>query len=129
MAVGARLVALGMSPAGPDPSANREPPWKEDGVPWDTLYDWPAESDPRPKAELYMPEQVQLRRRIDQTLLKECLLNVFSGNGRDLESLGLAKPTIVLSLSAPPQRLSEQTFEEVVRGSVRILETTDASKG
>ena len=121
VAVDAGIVSLGVSPAGPDPSSNREPPWKEDGVQWDGLYEWPPGTPPRPKAELPTADQVELRRRINQALLRECVLNVFSGNGRDLESLALAKPGIALSNPILPDGLSFATFEEVVRGSVRIL--------
>lgn len=121
MAIEARLVALGVSPAGPDPSANREPPWEEDGVRWAELYEWPSGAQPRRKRDLPTPEHVELRRRIDRALLRECLLNVFSGNGRDLESLALAKPTIVVAPATRPDGLDEVTFAEVVRSSVRIL--------
>jgi ATP-dependent helicase YprA (DUF1998 family) len=121
MTVGSRLVNLGVSPAGPDPSANREPPWRQDGVRWDALYDWPASGHPRPLSDLSTAEQVELRRRIDQALLRECLINVFSGNGRDLESLALARPSIVASPCDVPAGLDEAAFAEIVRGSVRIL--------
>lgn len=117
-----RLSALGISPAGPDPSANREPPWREDGaVHWSDLYEWPSGGAPRRRAELPTADHVELRRRIDAALLRECLLNVFSGNGRDWETLGLARPSIELSPVAPPGSLSEETFKEIVRASVRIL--------
>jgi ATP-dependent helicase YprA (DUF1998 family) len=121
MAIEARLVALGVSPAGPDPSANREPPGDEDGVRWDELYEWPTGAQPRRKNDLPTPQHVELRRRIDRSLLRECLLNVFSGNGRDLESLALASPTIVVAQGTRPDGLDEATFTEVVRSSVRIL--------
>ncbi len=121
MALEARLVVLGVSPAGPDPSANREPHWKDDGVRWDDLYVWPPGELPRAKRDLPTAGHRELRRRLDQSLLRECLLNVFSGNGRDLESLALARPTIVMSLSERPDALSEAVFEEIVRASIRIL--------
>lgn len=121
MAVEARLTALGVSPAGPDPSANREPPWKEDGVRWDALFNWPDAGVPQPKQDLPTADHVELRRRINQALLRECLLNVFSGNGRDLESLALARPSIVTTDTEPPGGLDAQVFDEVVRASVRIL--------
>lgn len=121
MAIEMRLVTLGVSPAGPDPSANREPPWEEDGVRWDDLYEWPSGAHPRRRSDLPTPRHVELRRRIDNSLLRECLLNVFSGNGRDLESLALAKPTIVVDQGAALAGMDEVTFAEVVRSSVRIL--------
>lgn len=121
MAVEGRLTALGVSPAGPDPSANREPPWKDGGVRWDTLYNWHTTGAPQPKQELPTAEHVELRRRISQALLRECLLNVFSGNGRDLESLALAKPSIIATDTEPPPGLVIESFQEIVRASVRIL--------
>jgi Lhr-like helicase len=120
-AVEARLVALGICPAGPDPSANREPPWKADGVRWDELYEFPSGAAPRRRATLATADHQELRRRIDNGLLRECLLNVFSGNGRDLESLALARPSIVLSRREPPEGMLADAFAEVVRSSVRIL--------
>lgn len=121
VAVEARLVSLGVSPGGPDPRANREPPWKSDGVRWDELYRWPEGRSPTPRPQLPTAEHEELRRRISESLLRECLLNVFSGNGRDLESLALAKPTLAMSSTPPPDGLGREIFEEVVRASIRIL--------
>lgn len=121
MAVESRLVALGVSPAGPDPSANREPPWKEEGVRWDELYQWSEGAPPMPRQDLPTADHVELRRRINQSLLRECLLNIFSGNGRDLESLALARPAIVASPCDKPNGLGDGIFAEIVRASVRIL--------
>lgn len=121
MAIERRLVSLGVSPAGPDPSSNWEPPWGSDGVRWDELYTWPESALPQRKQELPTTDHVELRRRIDQALLRECLLNVFSGNGRDLESLALARPSIVTTETEVPTGLSTEEFDQVVRASVRIL--------
>jgi ATP-dependent helicase YprA (DUF1998 family) len=121
MAVEARLITLGVSPAGPDPSANREPPWKPGGVRWDELYQWPQGTSPRPTQDLPTAEHVELRRRINQSLLRECLLNVFSGNGRDLESLALARPSIIASPTDSIDGLDDGAFSDIVRASVRIL--------
>jgi ATP-dependent helicase YprA (DUF1998 family) len=120
-AIDLRLARLGVSPAGSDPSANREPPWQADGVHWSELYQWPSEGSIRPHQELPTAQHVELRRRISQSLLRECLTNVFSGNGRDLESLALARPSVVLSPVDPPDGMSSDVFREIVRGSIRIL--------
>lgn len=120
-AIDLRLARLGVSPAGSDPSANREPPWKADGVHWDELYHWPDGAPALPREELPSAQHVELRRRISQSLLQECLTNVFSGNGRDLESLALARPSVVLSVVEAPHHLGPDVFREIVRGSVRIL--------
>lgn len=122
MSLDARLAGLGVSPAGPDPSQNREPPWAEDAVQWQDLYEWPGRSQPRRRRELGSARHVELRRRIDENLLRESLLNIFSGNGRDLESLALARPSISVDPSVkPPEGLAQEAFAEIVRGSVRIL--------
>jgi Lhr-like helicase len=121
MAVEVRLVSLGTSPAGPDPSANREPPWRADGVRWDELYRWPQGAAPSALLQLPTAEHEELRRRISHSLVRECMLNVFSGNGRDLESLALAKPSVALTPVGPPAGLDQEAFEEVVRASIRIL--------
>ena len=121
VAIRDQLVALGISPAGPDPSLNREPPWRDDGVYWHELYNWPAGGVPTARGELPTEDHVELRRRVSQSLLEQCLLNVFSGNGRDLESLALAKPSVEISEDAPPAGMDTNTFAQVVRASVRIL--------
>jgi Lhr-like helicase len=122
LAIEPRLVAIGISPAGPDPSSNREPSWPTAaGARWTDLYSWPSGGNPFPRADLATANQVELRRRISAALLRECTLNVFSGNGRDLESLALAIPTIVMEDVEPPVGLDHSTFIEIVRASVRIL--------
>lgn len=121
MSLDARLVRLGLNPAGPDPSVSREPPWRDDGVRWDDLYQWPEAAPPKARAQLPTAQHVELRRRLDEALLRENLLNVFSGNGRDLESLALARPTINMSNATPPHGMNSETFTQVVRASVRIL--------
>lgn len=120
MAIDLRLARLGVSPAGSDPSANREPPWGG-GVQWDELYIWPNAGSATAKASLPTAQHTELRRRISATLLKECLSNVFSGNGRDLESLALARPAIPMSPVEVPTGLPQEDFKEIVRGSIRIL--------
>ena len=121
LAVEARLVALGVSPAGPDPSGNRYPPGDDQGIRWDELYEWPQASHPRRLSDLETADQLELRRTLDKSMLKECLLNVFAGNGRDLESLALAKPEIAARTVTPPEPLSETTFLQIVQSSIRIL--------
>ena len=121
-AVERALVAIGLNPAGPDPSTNREPPWREDGVHWTSLYEWPEGGQPRQRPDLSgSPALQDLRRRIDSNLLRECLLNVFSGNGRDLESLALSAPSLRMASKTPPEGMGADTFFEVVRASLRIL--------
>lgn len=116
-----KLARLGISPAGSDPSANRQPPYGKDFVRWDELYEWSKNGGATRLAHLPSALLEHLRQRIDASLLIECLKNVFSGNGRDLESLALARPTVLLNSPTPPDGMPLETFEEIVRGSVRIL--------
>ena len=113
------LVGLGINPAGPDPSAQR---WRQggDSCCWEDLYDW-GTNPPQRRALLSSQAALDLRRRIDSLLLKECALNVFAGNGRDLESLALARPTITIETESQSDGINQPTFEEIVRGSIRVL--------
>jgi ATP-dependent helicase YprA (DUF1998 family) len=123
-AIERRLIALGVNPAGPDPSVSRysrEKNGQEKTVRWSELYTWPEGASPQPREELESNEHRELRERIRNGLQRECLLNIFAGNGRDLESLGLARPTISAEKTAPPAGLDPGIFQEVVRASVRIL--------
>lgn len=115
----ASLVGLGINPAGPDPSAQR---WGRggDSCRWEDLYDWTV-SPPQRQALLATQAEIDLRNRIDALLLRECSLNVFAGNGRDLESLALARPTIPIKAEAQCDGIDTPTLEEIVRGSIRIL--------
>ena len=73
------------------------------------------------RAPLSTQAEFDLRNQIDSLLLKECALNVFAGNGRDLESLALARPTIPIEIEAQCDGIDQPTFEEIVRGSIRVL--------
>lgn len=116
------LVTLGLNPAGPDPSVSRSPWVKgEPRCSWDDLYDFGTPT-PRRRLDLRLTSEERLRAKIDAALLEECWMNVFAGTGRDLESLGLAMPTVKLDGSAdPPDGLSVAQFSEAIRSSVRIL--------
>ena len=113
------LVSLGINPAGPDPSAQI---WRRrgDSCRWEDLYVWTT-TPPARRAPLSTQIEIDLRNQIDGLLLKECALNVFAGNGRDLESLALARPTIQIKNEAECGGIDQPTFEEIVRASIRIL--------
>ena len=117
--VSTSLEALGVNPAGPDPSVQS---WGRgaDHCRWESLYDWTV-TPPARRAPLLAQSEIDLRRQIDSLLLKECALNVFAGNGRDLESLALARPTIPISIDANCDGMDRQLFEEITRASIRIL--------
>lgn len=121
MEVEEELLKLGVNPAGPDPSVQQS--WfvrGEGRTSWEDLYNWAVQPVTR-RAPLVTQGARTLRTQIDGTLLRECELNVFSGNGRDLESLGLAKPTLHMDMAHVPSGLDAGVFAEIVRGSVRIL--------
>lgn len=116
-----RLLEQGSNPAGPWHSMSVEPPYGDPRARWPELYDWPVGGQPAGKRELRSESHRDLRRRIGQRLEKEVLLNIFSGNGRDLESLAIAKPSIGVKPVQPPPGMEPSVLEEAVRASVRIL--------
>jgi ATP-dependent helicase YprA (DUF1998 family) len=120
MEVEEALLILGVNPAGPDPSVQSWYVRGEGRTTWEDLYNWAVQPATR-RAPLTTQGSRTLRNQIDGALLRECELNVFSGNGRDLESLGLAKPTVQMDLAQLPANLAASVFTEIVRGSVRIL--------
>ena len=114
------LASLGINPGGPDPSVSGHGSSGEH-VAWNDLYTW-AGGAPTRRTDLVSQEEIDLRQRIDDKLLKECELNVFSGNGRDLESLGLATPNVLRNEDTPlPAGVDDDVFAQLVRGCVRIL--------
>jgi len=75
----------------------------------------------KPQAELDQ-EAVELREEIDQAMLEEIVNSIFSGSGRDIESISLAHtaPDPVLELNAP-SGMPEDVFADVVAGALRVL--------
>ena len=123
------LLRLGINPAGPDPSNSKWRTRSEGTVHWHELYSW-SDEHVTPRSPLEGTNEQTLRRRIDDALLRECQLNVFSGNGRDLESLGLARPNIRISSdTSPPAGIASEVFEEAIRGCVRILGDSRRQQG
>ena len=115
------LVGLGLNPAGPDVSNERQWARGEGTATWDELYDFSG-VDPIRRHALAKSNEVALRQKIDAELLGECVSNVFAGNGRDLESLGLALPAVRVDPEvAPPPGMAADVFDEIVRASARIL--------
>ncbi len=115
-----RLVALGINPAGPDPSLQQKLIKRQPRAHWTDLYWWHDEQPSRRQSET--PLHQQLEEAIAAALLRECELNMFAGNGRDLESLGLATAIVPLSSDLEaPSGLNLEIFQKVLRNSVRIL--------
>jgi hypothetical protein len=113
------LISIGVNPGGPDRSLSRVSRKGEPEASWTDLIDWAGEPQSRPS--LSTPLEIELRSKIVSELTRECVMNVFAGNGRDLESLGLALAQVPASSVVPPAGLSQQTFDQVVRSSIRIL--------
>ncbi len=109
------LLALGAHPGGPAPSLQ-----EHDGAHWTDLYDWQASPPaPRPAGRL-TPAQQSLAERSRGALLQEVQLSVFSGTGRDVESLGLAR-AISPTETAPSPGVDAATFREVCDSVVRLM--------
>lgn len=97
------LLGVGRNPAGP---------WESEE--WVHLFDW-TETPPRPRDP--RSEDVQV---IREGMLRHIGTTLFSGSGRDVESLGLG---VVEPRDAPPppSDLPEEIGREVVLGSLRVL--------
>jgi len=120
------LLSLGVNPGGPDYSLQRYSLVGDDTrrayYPWHTLYLWPPEAHP-PKAKDDVPDRGErLRDRIESSLLTECINSVYSGSGRDLESIGLAYTTLnPLKELAAPENMDTGRFRDAVAGTIRKL--------
>lgn len=82
-AIASKLLSLGINPGGPHASLEETTNNRK----WTSLYDWTA-TPPVPRANL-SAEQTVLLAEINDSLLQEMLEGMFSGAGRDFESLGL----------------------------------------
>ncbi|RYJ07094.1 MAG: helicase, partial [Actinomycetales bacterium] len=107
-----RLVALGIPPAGPGPSAA----FNHDGSPW-----WKAFAPPRAGAWTPLPAAV---RGPAQAVHREKLLislaaALFGRAGRDLESMGIAYFSVATLPTKRP--VSDEVAQQVLDSVVRIL--------
>jgi ATP-dependent helicase YprA (DUF1998 family) len=120
-AVANRLLTLGVNPGGPayDLAGFRPENARR---PWHELYDWNA-TPPRPKHRDDLNDDARLLLGEIQRLSREETVNsIYSGGGRDIESIGLAftslDPTTPLSV---PSGMSPATFADVLAGAMRVL--------
>ncbi|SNS38961.1 Helicase conserved C-terminal domain-containing protein [Geodermatophilus pulveris] len=107
------LLSLGVHPGGPAPSLQA-------GGRWTDLYDWTTAPPTARPVNLLAPAQQNLSERVRGSLLEEVQRSVFSGTGRDVEALGLAKATSPVE-SGPPTGLSVTIFQEVCDSVVRLM--------
>ena len=113
--VSADLLNFGMNPGGPHASLRQTD--EEIPVPWSELYDW-NRTPPSPKPNLTDTQKVLLG-EISRSLEVELLDGLFSGGGRDFESLGLGWLTLASdtgSAEAPTDPAAGN-----VRAALRIL--------
>lgn len=118
--------SLGVPPAGSDYRVTMKAAKNLPTATWESLYEWPDKSTPgsaRPTRRGGLDGlQDQLRTTIDEEVIVACVRNIFSGDGRDLETLALAKPSVRLrNPLTPPEGMDEPTFRHVVESCVRIL--------
>lgn len=113
--VSADLLNFGMNPGGPHASLRQTD--EKMSVPWSALYDWNT-TPPTPKANLSDPQK-NLLGEIRRSLEEELLEGLFSGGGRDFESLGLGWLTLA-SDTAPAEEPADSTAGQV-RAALRVL--------
>jgi rubrerythrin len=116
------LLGLGVNPGGPSYELSGYPPRGESRRPWHTLYNWSLMPPrPRPQSELDQ-DGVALLEEIARAAQEEVINSIFSGSGRDIESISLAHtapdPTVELD---PPSGMTAADFADVVAGALRIL--------
>lgn len=119
--VSRRLLSLGVNPGGPahdlagyGPEDNRRA--------WHRLYEW-SFNPPRPKHRDDLNDAARgLLDQIQQMSREEAVNSIFSGSGRDLESIGLAFTTIDPTTSlVVPGGMTSETFLDVLAAALRIL--------
>ena len=118
--ISAGLLEEGTNPGGPDWSLQGYPR-REPRTPWTTVFDW--HDPPRAKPSRHLDAQAAtLQADIQDALGQECVQAIYSGAGRDLESIGLGyialDPTRALRA---PSGLDDAIFTEAVLASVRVL--------
>jgi ATP-dependent helicase YprA (DUF1998 family) len=119
--VEADLLALGINPGGPD--------WSLQGygsqaarTPWTEIVDWSG-SPPTPRSPVMLgPEANSKMEEIRSSLKEELLGAIYSGAGRDFESLGLGYVSLNPSRKhSAPAGMDAANFETVLLSSIRLL--------
>jgi Lhr-like helicase len=112
----ADLVRVGRDPAGPH-GPLLLPPDRE----WWEAWEWPDGRDPRERRN---PDADQYRARSRERVSTELLGVLYSGAGRDIESLGFGylAPASILQIASVPGA-EAQLSEEIVLGAIRKMGT------
>ena len=114
------LLAIGINPGGPD---YRLQSYRagDDRRSWTSLYRFDGELGPK-AAEHLDEEGERALERIQRSLREDCLQAIYSGAGRDVESLGVGYVTLdPTHRFSPPSGMSQEIFSEAVLASIRIL--------
>jgi hypothetical protein len=117
--VEAKLLELGMNPGGPDYSLQACGSGEE-RVSWTTLVDWREGAFRSPGG---LPEEAKVKvEDIRGSLRSEIFQAIYSGAGRDFESLGLGYVTLspTVKFSGPPD-ITAARFRDAVHASLRVL--------
>lgn len=108
------LVSLGRDPAGPHGAL-----LTSDDHEWWEAWEWPAGHPPRERRDR---DAADYRRLAGEQVLTEMLGVIYSGAGRDIESLGFGHLAPVSTLTlAPVPGADEQLSEQIVLGIIRKL--------
>ena len=110
-----RLLTLGQHPGGPKRSLQQLHSYR-----WDSLYDWDRQPPRHKQLSHLTGQQQQLLGRISGELLTEIELSIFSGNGRDVEALGLAYPA-GQGEAKPSCRMTPEAFTQARDSAIRLL--------
>lgn len=105
------LLDYGVNPGGPAASLQ-----DYNGIPWTALFDWEKDRGLKPGLT---DEQEEYLKRIEDTLGREFVFGLFSGAGRDFESLGLG--WLSLSSDRYPVDMPPDSDVALARASLRIL--------
>ncbi|MFJ8357830.1 DEAD/DEAH box helicase [Streptomyces sp. NPDC093984] len=105
------LLKYGTNPAGPAASLQQT----SAGQPWTVLYNWERDRE----AVTETQAQEELLNRIRSRLRLETIGSLFSGGGRDFESLGLG--WLCLRDDRSPLEIGPDSDQAVARASLRIL--------
>jgi ATP-dependent helicase YprA (DUF1998 family) len=112
------LAGIGRDPAGP---AGKQ---LAAGTDWWKAYDWPAEDEDRPVHELTGdPAAAAYLSTVREQVRTQLAEALYSGAGRDIESLGIgfAVPAASHPVTPPTNLLNGATAEHVVWGAIRKL--------
>lgn len=113
------LLRLGVNPGGPDRSLQTVVRTPTD-LPWTSLIDWGGGPAFRPPQDLGAAEREHVA-RIRGSLGREAARSIFSGMGRDFESLGLARVVARSPGGGTGSAVPRSQIEAVADASIRIL--------